>query len=74
MSPTITSLTNNYYGSVLGPSGKMYFVPLKQDNIGVLDTATDQFSTIDISAVEDADDKYGGGVHCSHKIFIYYYP
>jgi streptogramin lyase len=69
------SVLTAYSGGVLGPDGKIYFVPSKSNNIGVFDpsfwgTSNHQkfFSVIDISDydIRDASSNlgppYGGGV------------
>ena len=53
---------SKYYGGVLAPNGKIYFVPTRADNIGELDPSTKIFNTIDISGTISSDWKYFGGV------------
>ena len=36
---------------VLGPNGVIYFVPLNAKNVGILDSASSSFTTLDISHV-----------------------
>jgi len=52
-----------YSGGVLGPNGKIYFVPFEADNVGVFDPATDAFSVVDVSGTGWFTlGKYSGGV------------
>jgi len=72
ISSTISS-DNKYFGGVLGPNGRIYFVPYNADNIGILDPSTSSFSTLDISSSISSNNKYLGGVLGPNGL-IYFVP
>ena len=64
ISDKITNPTGSagYVGGVLGPDGKVVFVPRHVHNIGIFDPSDRNFTTIDISDKISSLKKYYGGV------------
>ena len=53
---------DNKYMDAAAVGTSVFFAPRDANNVGVLDTTTDTFSTIDISSFSTAADKYMGAV------------
>ena len=51
-----------YSGGVLGPDGKIVFVPMHADHIGIFDPSDRSFTAINVSNKISIDYKYHGGV------------
>ena len=62
-----------YQGGVMAGNGRVYFVPLSVNNIGVFDPSTRAFSKIDISKTISRKNKYSGGVLAGNGR-IYFVP
>lgn len=69
---SIGSSAYGFWGSVLGPNGKIYFIPWDAANVVVLDTSNDSISTISGSP-GGACCKWGGGVLANNGL-IYTAP
>ena len=65
-------MTGDYkYSGAVAVNGMVYFVPLNEDNIGVLDTTTDTFSTINITDIVGTGEfKYVGAVAVNGTVYF----
>ena len=58
-----------YVGAV-AVGTKVYFGPRKEDNVGVLDTATSTFSTISIPVIATLNHEYIGAAAVGTKVYF----
>ena len=64
-------LAEDKYWGAAAVGTTVYFAPFQEDNVGVLDTITNTFSTISTAAAGvTADYKYGGAVAVGTRVYF----
>jgi len=72
--PGVNADANNKYSGAAAIGTKVYFTPLNQDNVGVVDTVTSTFSTVATDGFNSArvsgDLKYHGATVVGNKMYF----